>query len=187
MRLPDFSSDAGLTRLRERMDAPLNADYEAPELRGRRKLSRQLKQHGIEIDPTDLVLDESLLIYEGHLVLLYIRDQIQPERARQQRVYKYHIANCQTLARMFSEGRGNRYVVANRRDGMFFVQTRYFPSERTEEGLVRLSVCKNCLKALSDEYPEYRALWLYESFDLEDFFECEFPVVQRYAAGASEA
>jgi hypothetical protein len=139
----------------------------------------ELSGTGIEIELHEVEgNDEGLLVYKGQHVLLYIKDTRQdrqtllydPESSR-----RFHIADkCQTLEDMRADNRYDRYVVTNRKDGLFLVDAETGLRGRTEELEAPLQVCKNCLKALEYEnYDRHASLkkWqIWRSFSIEDFF-----------------
>ena len=174
MKLPDFSTDVKLNRLRQQMGAEL-----IPWTSG---IDGMLVTTGIEISPDEIVYaPDGTLEYEGRKVVVYIRDQNvlnsyelvdpDPEQLR-----KFHVANCLTLKQMRAQSRYGRYVVATRTDGKFIVNFLvnnriHKKGERVER---RLYVCKHCLNKL--DYKRYRNRRtqqdeIRESFDLNEFFE----------------
>jgi hypothetical protein len=188
MQLLDFRTGR-LDRLRRRMNAPLIEKDWSWRWDGtdRDRLLEQLRsQEGVLLDDdlSGLVINPDLTFtYEGQRVLLYIRDQwYGPDRE-----YKFHVAGCRTIDRMFSSGRRNRYVVTNNTTSEFKVVVRQGRSIRFE-GTREMRVCKNCLDALN--YRGYtrasssQQRRIYSEFDLGDFFdryeETTFPTLPDY-------
>lgn len=107
---------------------------------------------GIEIQLTDLDSVDGLLAYKGRHVILYIRDHggrlddalRDPELGK-----KFHVADCETLDSMRSQGRFERYVVTQSISGDFEISGRSHGTGRLASGSTRLKVCKNCLKKLN--------------------------------------
>ncbi len=167
MKLPDFSQDEGLNRLRQRMGAelkPWNSEKDWDPI------SIVLETKGLDISPDDLEYpDDGTLEYKGRKVVVYIRDQIvrfQP--------YKFHVANCSKLSEMREEERYDRYVVATRTDGMFTVNSRDGNRLIDEGAEHTLGVCIPCLKKLN--YKKYNKCRdtekekIKNSFELHEFF-----------------
>ena len=152
----------------------------------------QLKDTGIEIDLDDIEASEDgLLTYRGQQVLLHIKDTRQdhetllhqPDRSR-----RFHMADrCRTLEDMRADNRYDRYVVTNRRDGLFLVDAYSVEDGSIEEIEAPLKVCRNCLNAL--DYNHYSsetrvrkdAIW--NTFSIDGFFDCyatDFRKMPRY-------
>jgi hypothetical protein len=151
MKLPDFASDAGLNALRSAMRADLR-DYVPPvpnQTLTPDEIER-LASDGIEI-PLDQVrvLNDGTHVYKGRRVIVYIRDVAEyGAKRRAGDLPKYHLAMCDTLAKMIDEGRyKKRYVVATRDDGLFSIHR--IRNERVVKSQERLDVCQNCLHELT--------------------------------------
>lgn len=142
-----------LADLRERIGAPLsNWSLSDSLLNPREELLSKLED-GIDIDLADVTAGPGkLLTYEGEQVVLYIKDtrnsqwelENQPENSK-----RFHVAECKTLENMRNEGRFERYVVTNRKDGKFLVDWYDFNTRERGETEAALKVCKNCLKSLN--------------------------------------
>ncbi len=107
---------------------------------------------GIEIDLSDLEVDQGVLSIKGRQVLLFIPDQgskieavLQGERHEGKR---FHIADCKTLENMKKAKRFDRYMVTNNLTGRFKVYgwTKFGANL---DGDADLNVCQNCLKYLN--------------------------------------
>ena len=173
MKLPDFAKHEGLNRLRRAM----GADYEEGEWGGfgwksmdaeefRRRLA---SSEGLEVEVSDIdIEDDGTLAVNGKRVLIYIRD-VGSLGSRP----KFHIAHCGTLSGMIRGGRGHRYVVSNRTDGIFQINVNNgYAGVQTEH--VPLNVCKNCLAKLRYKgYNQHGQDWnkIYRNFRLDEFFE----------------
>jgi hypothetical protein len=139
----------------------------------------ELSETGIEIELHEVEgTDEGLLVYKGQHVLLYIKDTRQdshtllyePENSR-----RFHIADkCKTLESMRADNRYDRYVVTNRKDGLFLVDAEDGFRGHTEEIEAPLQVCRNCLKELDykqyDRQPPSQKKQVWRSFSIEEFF-----------------
>lgn len=128
-----------------------------------------LERKGIDISSlNDIDVDPQngrTLIYKGHTIVVYIRDQ-RPEYFGN---YKFHVSNCKTLQAMKSEGRYSRYVLSTRIDGKF----RVYDKVAGEDRFVKLLVCENCLKFLNWKrcrgYGHIKKF--VREFSLEEFFK----------------
>ncbi len=177
MKLLDFFSDPLLNALRMEMGAPLVESF------SRRQITlldadalRRLGTEGIDVEDFDDIGVEAdgTLSYKGKRVTVYIRDigQIQG----QANMPRFHFAFCRTLERMRRINRWNKYVVANRDDGIFAVNV--VGGQIRSESLP-LNVCQNCLDHITwkgfcwDWRGEARVRAVQE-FRLADFFS-EYP------------
>ena len=151
MRLPNFRHDPRFVRLREEMGAHQLVEVRATEWRD--WVGRGVDIHDsdqIEVNPADHTLS-----YEGRRILVYIRDQYV-NADDTPRGYKYHVAECRTLRDMRKRRRFARYVGTQRTDGVFMANLMRFHEDApfTQDLLVNLSVCKNCLDTL--DWQSYR-------------------------------
>jgi hypothetical protein len=84
------------------------------------------------------------------------------------RFHRYHLFNCQTLQRMESIGRSERYRMASRTDGRFTYtvrrRDRVVREYRGENG-VNLLFCRNCLGIYEEHFSRRRG----HPFSLHDF------------------
>jgi hypothetical protein len=83
MKLPDFSIEAQLNSLRERIGAPLR-QYEATHASNMLTIEEIeiLAREGLDIPLSDVTaLEDGTLIYKNRRVVLYIRDVKQYRRA----------------------------------------------------------------------------------------------------------
>lgn len=170
--LPDFDDFRPIQEVKEAMGA-----YGRVELGEVRWTALQIG--GIEVDPSELDISEDrLLTYQGQQVLVFIRDQYLTPQGERPEGYRFHLAHCKTLARMWAQNKKHRYVATNRSDGLFLVNFK----ERGSGDVVyemeewRLPVCKNCLERLEWEgYSRGLEKWereeIVEDFDIAAFFE----------------
>lgn len=146
-KLPNFLNAPSLNALRGEMGAPLAAtftdksDYVLIEL----PIIERLRETGVDVDFEDIhILEDGTLSYKGYRVLLYIRD-IANYGGRHS-LPKFHLSYCKTLETMHANKRFQRYVVANREDGLFQVN---FIDEKEMAKIIHLGVCQNCLGEIS--------------------------------------
>lgn len=131
---------------------------------------------GKEISINEIeALDGRLLTYKGQQVVLYIMNPSKTGRIEDaEDAPRFHLAECAALDRMRREGRFDRYVATNRKDGKFVLE----PTDRTTRSAyeleMQLFVCKFCLRSLN--WKDYlssshaRQASLRNNFLLEDFF-----------------
>src|SRR5262245_48023841 len=118
MKLPDFEADIGLNALRTAMGASLREYTAGPssDVLTIEEIER-LAGEGIEIPLDDVrILNDGTHFYKGKRVIVYIRDVA--EYGGRISMPKYHLAMCDTLAKMIEEGRHKKsYGVGTRSDG----------------------------------------------------------------------
>ena len=108
-----------------------------------------LEGDGIEVDGAEIEVDrEGILRYRGQVVATYIRRQYTPPEGDWSN-YKFHISECTTIRSMKREGRGDRYTVTSRQDGWFSCDVEDWYSKENESRLLRMQLCKNCLRLLA--------------------------------------
>ena len=177
VKLLNFFSDPLFNSLRTEMKAPLVAAF-APQqitLLDAHAL-RRLGTEGIDVEDFDEIRieDDGTLSYRGKRVTVYIRDVSQIHgRAKMPR---FHFAFCKTLQEMRKNNRWNKYVVANREDGIFIVNV---VCGQVESQALPLSVCQNCLvnigwKGFRWEWNKSTRGQSVADFRLADFF-VEYP------------
>ncbi|MBJ6983825.1 HNH endonuclease signature motif containing protein [Luteimonas sp. MC1750] len=189
----DFSAlETVASKFQSRRTFQLNLDNQPPLERIDIDLVK-----GIEIQLEDLDSEDGLLSYKGRHVILYIRDHggkldeaiLDPTRGK-----RFHVADCETLESMRTQGRFERYVVTQSTSGDFEISGRSYATGRTTTGVARLKVCKNCLAKLNfNSYllasrTEKSGKWL--SFSLLEFFETystRFRQLPRGLASSEEA
>ena len=174
MKLPDFIAPGPLDSIRRAMGAPL-LDFRMPAPQFKPiaivEPPEQLSNVGIDVGSDEIeTLSDGTLAYQGYRVLVYIRDvrTFQGEL----KLPRFHLAWCETLDKMTRGNRFERYVVANRDDGVFVVHLEADPrNARTE----RLRVCQHCLSRL--DWEGFKACdqttrrQRVEVFSLRKFFE----------------
>lgn len=127
----------------------------------------------IQLDQLDVV--NGLLAIQGRQVLLYIPDQYHPLETVKNDPAKgnrFHVADCDTLNRMRTKGRFERYFVTNNLSGEFEISGRG-PTGRNEEATTPLLICRHCLTKLN--YKNYahggRKSLIWRNFEIAEFFE----------------
>ena len=109
---------------------------------------------GVDVDISDVVLEEGLLSYNGRQVLLFIpdhsnrKDSIESVLADPSKGNRYHVADCEHLAKMRNQNRYNRYKVTNNIDGDFDIYGSGI-NKQLIEGKAALNVCQFCLSKLN--------------------------------------
>lgn len=174
-RLPDFSKSKLWNDLRSSMK--VEKDFELPALIIN-KISleeiHQLRTASIDISNVKDFINpiDGTFEYKGQKVILYIKEQRYNDFMGMSK-YKYHLCYCDTLDWMDNSGRFERYVVTQRTDGKFLVDVvdRLTGSYLEEDNLLEMDVCKNCLKKLSNHYPNEGLFRRFNVFDLDQFIK----------------
>lgn len=175
MRLPDFLHADDFNALREAMGAPLSASFRANKVYKPivlPEIGERLRDDGIDVEFDELsILRDGTLSYQGHRVILYIRDVANYGERRG--LPKYHLAFCRTLDEMRKYSRSSRFVVANRDDGQFVVNV---PGDKSRPQIARLDICQNCLAKISwqgfrIELGKEERRQRVEKFRLQEFFQ----------------
>ena len=118
----------------------------------------RLKKGITVFEISDLESKDGLLSEKGHQYILYIQDHAIPQNKFEDAIKhgskgnRFHLTDeCQTIKRMQSENRHERYVKTNDQSGKFVIK-----GENDETGEAKLQVCRNCLKELN--YSGFRNL-----------------------------
>jgi hypothetical protein len=131
-----------------------------------------LGDNGIDVGFHEVkTLNDGTLAYKGYRVLLYIRDVAS--YGFEDSMPRFHLAFCQTLERMELDNRFQRYVVANRDDGVFSVN---FIKRIVSTEKIRLNVCQHCLGRLrwdgfQNNMEEVARIRVVKKFQLKTFFK----------------
>lgn len=141
------------------------------------RIAAELKA-GKNIELKDIETIDGLLTYKGQHVLLYIPDHgryIEGVINGTSTGNKFHVADCDKLDEMRSRKRFERYIATTNTSGEFKIAgfLNNDPSRQVEI-TKRLCVCKLCLNKLDYQGYKYagaRKTSIYESFDLNEFFE----------------
>ncbi len=151
---------------------------------------------GIVVELDDIeIKSNGLLSYKGRQVLLYIQDhgwKITDSIENGALGNKYHVAYCETLDKMHSRGRYDRYVAKHDISGYFYIDGNNKDTDEYEDGETQLKVCKNCLKHLSyNGYTHHgQNKEIFSSFALEEFFsnyQKYFKFKPKYQAGKNRS
>lgn len=182
MKLKDFGKSDLFKKIRKDMGIPegYNAEFKADIQFKKNEISQAVWKEieigkGLDIKLDEIeVADDNTLEYKGQKMILYIRD-VGSWYAKGDSNPKFHISWCKTLENMNNSGRMDRYVVSRRKDGKFFVNIidNKYNRNIIDEKLLKLDVCKNCLKKLKynnyDSATEYYKAKIFEAFSIEDF------------------
>jgi hypothetical protein len=143
MKLPDFTHDKGLIALRREMGADSPGNFLTtfrPTSLTEEELER-LGDVGIDVYFDEITrLDDGTLAYKDSRVLVYIRDV--PTYGSDFTMPRFHVAFCSTLQKMFEAHRADRYVVATKESGDFFIQKIANGKKLSDGTWERLSVCQ---------------------------------------------
>jgi len=176
MKLPDFTADPDLLDLRKKMGANETVAFvlSKPNTLSQEELNA-LGREGIEVSYDEITfLADGTLAYKDSRVVVYIRDvSVYGGRSTNP---KFHVFHCRTLTQMRENNRFDRYVVATRDDGQFWL--RKDKGRKRKESWERLDVCQNCLDALNFEnfpsLPYPKKMDAVKAFSIARFFE-QFP------------
>ena len=178
MKLPNFYEFEPLNSVKAKMGIPrdvygsLTVIIDSGRLT-ELELEKLTSATGLDISADDLtVLDDGTLAYKNSRVILYIRD-VSVFRGREIEP-RFHLANCETLQKMRSNKRFDRYVVSTSTDGRFNINV--IDSGKVRKELFNLSVCQNCLNYLAFDdfemqWPKRKRLELVAQFKISHFFE----------------
>ena len=171
MKLPDFTQNVGMNRLRERMSAEFKT-WTSDIVWEETSLEDTLSLYGeIEIPFEWLTVEEDkTLSFRGRKVLVYIRDHNEGGYEP-----KFHMASCSTIQEQVNNKRYDRYVASIKTDGHFKVNVKTSRRAVREEEW-QLKVCKNCLEALNyNGYHKHHSNIQKDkavaSFSIEEFFQ----------------
>ncbi len=175
MRLPDFLQAADLNALRQAMGATLSASFRMTQVYkpiALPEIGERLRNDGIDVGFDELkVLKDGTLSYQGHRVILYIRDV--GNYAERKSLPKYHLAYCRTLDEMRKYGKSSKFVVANRDDGKFVVN---ITGDKLRSQIAKLDICQNCLAKISwkgfrIDLGKAERRQFVQAFRLQEFFQ----------------
>lgn len=143
---------------------------------------------GIEIDPARIEVTSGLLGVEGRQVLLYIKDHSYGDNFNKalrngRDGNKFHVAHCQVLERMMTQGRYKRYVATNKINGEFLIQ-----GAQGQTDYAKLWVCQTCLKHLNYKGSRYsnKALQNAKNFNFKEFFSTYSSLFQHSPSYTAE-
>lgn len=173
MKLINFDSDKRFVKLLKEMGAdlkPMKLGVEWDNIDDE-KLRELLQTGEVEIDISELEVNNGVLEYKGRKILVYIRDQ---HKKYYDKGYRYHLSNCSTITKYIENKIQSRYVISQRTNGLFNINLIERGIVVKEDLLEPLKVCKNCLTKL--DYKGYSKLTygqksdVYNSFSLDAFF-----------------
>ena len=132
-----------------------------------------LETTGIDVDINDIeIMPNGLLVYpvEENItepILLHIKEfnTFYPKPP------KFHFYQCSALDRMKAKGKLERYVVTQRKNGTFSVDTTMNGRLLEKDKEEKLLVCQLCLNWYNEQYGKHYSV---DNFDIAAFFE-HFP------------
>lgn len=185
MKLIDFNNFPAFKEIRERMNIP--EDYK-PNFKNSKIELIKLRLEDLQTKVVEVPIEEIVVAgndtlehkdLPGQKVLVYIRDfdvSYNKDYSKRENYPKFHISWCETLENMNEKKRYSRYVVSQRRDGIFLLDKTISGKVIEKDLELPLYVCKNCLKKLNyNEYNNYsRAVdknRIREEFSIDEFLE----------------
>ena len=169
----DFSE---LENLRLMMGAEkTNFSIDTENTREARNISFELKK-GLEIDISQLDIVGGVYSFQGEQLVVHIYETYKEKGhvvVAPENNVRFHLTECKTIEKMRQNNKFEvRYIGTNNTDGNFKVSVYSDNFRNTQEEIeTNLRVCKNCLNKLN--YKEYnnnnRDIW--NSFNLEEFFD----------------
>ncbi|MDP3007928.1 MAG: hypothetical protein Q8N30_02510 [Methylococcales bacterium] len=119
----------------------------------------------INIEDKDITIRQNgLLDYRGEQILLHIKDF----NTFYKDLPKFHFYQCSTLNDMTAAGKLKRYVVTQRKNGTFLIDTTMNGRLLKKDKEEKLLACKNCLKLYNERY---RKNYTPNDFDIATFFD----------------
>lgn len=185
MKLINFNDFLPFKRMREKMNVP--EDYK-PNFKNLKVQSIKLKLEDLQTKVVEVPIEEILVTNDntlehkdlpGQKVLVYIRDfdvSYNKDYSKRENFPKFHISWCETLDNMNEKKRYSRYVVSQRRDGIFLLDKTISGKVIEKDLELPLYVCKNCLKKLNyNGYNKYSRFTdknrIREEFSIDEFLE----------------
>ena len=186
MYIYDFVQDEELNHLRELMGAPLINPLEAFINVGGVTYDEiiSLRNGGLDIDSKLIKKGkDNTLFYKDVRVTLNIRD-INSNSSYEPSLPKIHIAFCQKLEEMQSNGRIERYIVSMESHLIRIINEINRDGQVVKSGSRELNVCKHCLALLGWEkyyssMPNWEKEKIVNEFNLETFFT-KYPQTINY-------
>jgi len=130
---------------------------------------------GLEIDISQLEIIGGVYSFKGEQLVVHIYETYKEKEyvfnAPENNV-RFHLKDCKTIKKMKEKNRfETRYIGTNNTDGKFRVRVNSDNLQNNEEIETNLRVCKNCLSDLNyNKYSNNRhKVW--DSFNLEEFFD----------------
>ena len=156
MNLPkDFPE---LEALREKMGAPFRLFVEQIDLK--------LRKSGVTVQPDEYAIVDEIPTVQNRKVALYLQDAWN-YHIKYGAYPKYHVVDCKTLQDMRRSKQYHKYHATRRSGGDFLVKF----SDSDELSPHKLSLCKNCLKKLKEQYGHDVFPTEPGEFPLADWFE----------------
>lgn len=184
MKLIDFNEYLAFNKIREKMG--ISQEYKS-NFKGTEAISIKMKFEEIKTKGLDISIEELHIAKDSTLehkdfpkqkMLVYIRDfmgdYIKNESDRTS-YPRFHIAWCKTLEQMHQDKKYERYVVSQRKDGVFLLNKSIAGKVVKKDIELELLVCKNCLQTL--KYKGYGTMGfqknkeIFNSFNIQEFLD----------------
>ena len=130
---------------------------------------------GLEIDISQLEIVGGVYSFKGEQLVVHIYETYKEKEyvfnAPENNV-RFHLKDCKTIEKMKENNRfETRYIGTNNTDGKFRVRVNSDNLQNNEEIETNLRVCKNCLSDLNYKDYKYSNPGVWDSFNLEEFFD----------------
>ena len=130
---------------------------------------------GLEIDISQLEIVGGVYSFKGEQLVVHIYETYKEKEyvfnAPENNV-RFHLKDCKTIEKMREMNRfETRYIGTINTDGKFRVRVNSDNTRNNEEIETNLRVCKNCLNELNYKDYKYSNSEVWDSFNLEEFFD----------------
>lgn len=135
----------------------------------------------LEIDVFKLDIQGDVFAYKGEQLVIHIyetRNELDYVKDDPENNVRFHLTDCQTIDRMKSNNRFERYIGSQNRNGEFKVNVYIDENRKRAESIeitTRLMSCKHCLDQLNYNNYSYSTRYdknqTWTEFKLNDFFD----------------
>ena len=193
MKIIDFKNFEPFRKIRKSLKISDDeiADFEGYKMTLEELNWEKIKSEGLDVEISELSICSDGTLehkdYPGQKMIVYIRDwKTYTKNRYEPSSPKFHVSWCTTLKQMKEKNRYSRYVVSQRKDGVFPVNRILdgVPQGRSDEKLV---LCKNCLskiRKIGFEAPSNANIAV-EKFNISDFleqFNTKISITPRYTS-----
>ena len=130
---------------------------------------------GLEIDISQLEIVGGVYSFKGEQLVVHIYETYKEKEHvfnQPENNVRFHLKDCKTIEKMRKNNRfETRYIGTNNTDGKFRVRVNSDNTRNNEEIETNLRVCKNCLSELNYKNYSNNRYKVWDSFNLEEFFD----------------